>query len=1040
LSEASDWYAYGVMLYEALTGYLPFEGTLYEIMRAKLEHEPPPLDPAHVSPRLATLCTALLSRDPAARPKGPEILAQLTAADTSGETTIEQTLQTETESHSRSGAAFFGREAELAQLSNALRDAETGSSVVLHVRGLSGSGKSSLIEEFLGRLEARRGGLGQFSTLVLRSRCYEREALPFKALDGVIDALCRHLSQLDDIEVSNLVPGDVAALAQLFPVLERLRAVQRLMSSRAGAGAVQSRQRAEAALRELFRRLAGRQPVVVWIDDLQWGDLDSAGILSSWFQQGADQPLLFVLSYRSDEVSTSPCLQTLLSPAAPSGARILDVTSLSAQDVAALCWSKLGAHTRERDALVSRIVREAQGSPFLAAQLATLTEAKLRQGPVEENTISVARLIGQTADLLSTEARLLLRVLAVAGRPIAPKLAFRAAGIRHGGRELVHTLRGLQLVRTREVAGDRWLETYHDRVRESVQRQLEANESQRLHANLLRALEFSGSADPDWLHQHALGAGERDAAYRYGRAAAERAMTTLAFARAAELFTRCLELSDAPPEERGKLLQRLAAAHDYCGHGSRAADAYLEAVHLAKNEESAPLLRLATAHLLSSGRFAEGEVLLARLLDTLGQRVPQSTWGLLLALIWERVRLAVRGHKYVRRDASEVPPALLARIDAFDALYQSTIALYPLRAALFMAKSMRWALEAGEPNRVLNALGQLWYTTVISGKRAARRAEALRTQALALAAELDKPSARAVVLATDAISNFMLARFSEVIPASREAERLYREHATSQRDASYQMRLSVVTVRLGALYATGDFQTFITEVTSAVAEARATEDVAAQLILSLNETLIDHLNGRGDEAIQRLDRQSKQLPTTSFGFYHALHLVASCEVGCWTGRLDWARAVLEREWPRAVRSGLLRVPSFASLLHAGRLRVLVNQQLRAKQTDAKLEQEIARTVSAMAKVPGARFYAGVESARLCYGRGDRDGASALLRRAMTEVASGMELERARYLLAFMVDDEASRSELQAIEGRLKAQGIDPRVYMGGFFFELFQQS
>src|SRR5262249_38248836 len=155
--------------------------------------------------------------------------------------------------------------------------------------------------------------VGHPATLVLRSRCYEREAMPFKALDGVIDALSRHLAHANELEVSNLLPTDIAALAQLFPVLERLRPVPHLLSLRGGAGAaVRQRQRAERALRELFSRLASRRQVVIWIDDLQWGDLDSAGILKGWLQRGADLPILLVVSYRADEVETSECLRAFL--------------------------------------------------------------------------------------------------------------------------------------------------------------------------------------------------------------------------------------------------------------------------------------------------------------------------------------------------------------------------------------------------------------------------------------------------------------------------------------------------------------------------------------------------------------------------------------------------------------------------------------------------------------------------------------------------------------------------------------------------------
>ncbi|HMI93457.1 MAG TPA: serine/threonine-protein kinase, partial [Polyangiales bacterium] len=323
LTEASDWYAFGVMLYEALTGELPHTGSVYELMRAKLERDaaPPRELNANVPLALNDLCVALLARDPGARPQGStvlQLLASLPGPARSAPPAVESQLGSRTlatlatSSREHATAPLIGRIEEVATLWKALRAVSDGRCVALHVRGVSGAGKSALVEEFLGQVESEGTRAGRASALVLRSRCYEREAMPFKALDGVVDALGRHLARADDFEVSHLLPTDIAPLAQLFPVLERLRAVQHLLAVLPPRGdAVHDRQRAEGALRELFSRLSARRPVVIWIDDLQWGDLDSAGIIKGWLQR-ADLPVLLLLSYRADEVDTSECLRLLL--------------------------------------------------------------------------------------------------------------------------------------------------------------------------------------------------------------------------------------------------------------------------------------------------------------------------------------------------------------------------------------------------------------------------------------------------------------------------------------------------------------------------------------------------------------------------------------------------------------------------------------------------------------------------------------------------------------------------------------------------------
>ncbi|MDB4989390.1 MAG: hypothetical protein JWN04_4568, partial [Myxococcaceae bacterium] len=69
---ASDWYSVGVMLFEALTGRLPFTGTNTSILIAKLDQTAPLVSAfwRQVPPDLAQLCAELLARDPNARPLG----------------------------------------------------------------------------------------------------------------------------------------------------------------------------------------------------------------------------------------------------------------------------------------------------------------------------------------------------------------------------------------------------------------------------------------------------------------------------------------------------------------------------------------------------------------------------------------------------------------------------------------------------------------------------------------------------------------------------------------------------------------------------------------------------------------------------------------------------------------------------------------------------------------------------------------------------------------------------------------------------------
>jgi hypothetical protein len=178
-----------------------------------------PLLPQEVS----ALCMRLLSRDPAQRPRGEEVLSVLHAHTLQvAPRSLELVTSFSPGSRSKTEAelSLIGREDELAQLWAAFREVQAGKAAAVHVYGESGAGKSLLLHHFCD--EVARGGFlsSESQPLVLRSRCYERETLPFKALDGAMDALVNHLSREADIVVSHVLPRSRACLprAGCWPV------------------------------------------------------------------------------------------------------------------------------------------------------------------------------------------------------------------------------------------------------------------------------------------------------------------------------------------------------------------------------------------------------------------------------------------------------------------------------------------------------------------------------------------------------------------------------------------------------------------------------------------------------------------------------------------------------------------------------------------------------------------------------------------------------------------------------------------------------
>jgi predicted ATPase len=107
------------------------------------------------------------------------------------------------------------------------------------------------------------------------------------------------------------LPRHASLLRVAFPVLARVDAIAGApYPVRPVQDPHERRQRAFASLRELLGRVAERHLLVLVIDDLQWGDGDSAQLLQEVLRPPDAPPLLLVLASR-DEDSAAGLVQTL---------------------------------------------------------------------------------------------------------------------------------------------------------------------------------------------------------------------------------------------------------------------------------------------------------------------------------------------------------------------------------------------------------------------------------------------------------------------------------------------------------------------------------------------------------------------------------------------------------------------------------------------------------------------------------------------------------------------------------------------------------
>lgn len=446
----SDFYSYGIMLYEMLCGKTPFNSS----NALELLHDHIALTPQTIyelKPKLPEALSDIVAR----------LMAKTAEDRYQGAWGVKADLQKVRDQVSEKGSVtrfplgeedipdcfqipqvIYGRENEINNILNSFFRVSAGGKEITLISGYSGIGKTSVVREVYKPLTKLKGYFisGKYEQ-------YNKDK-PFSAIGVAISQLIKQILAESDDEIQSwgtLIADSIGEnLVVLIEVVPDISLIVGEKKSSLKYSAIEKQNIIKVSFVKFIHLFCSpSHPLVLFLDDLQWADAASFLLIDAFLADSALASLLIIGAYRDNEVGKGHLLMSMLYDLESRATKInsIKLSPLLSEDINRLVADALYRNVEEVKSLSLIIEGKTNGNPFFIEEvLKSLNQSKtLRFNSSEgkwvwnEGEVQLVNVSENVVELVTERIRLLPEE--------NQKIIFSAACI--GNRFSINTLRGV---------------------------------------------------------------------------------------------------------------------------------------------------------------------------------------------------------------------------------------------------------------------------------------------------------------------------------------------------------------------------------------------------------------------------------------------------------------------------------------------------------------------------------------------------------------------------------------------------------------------